>query len=250
MSILRALEPIADPGLVLRPFCPSSGTRFWCLRTSRNSSYHSSYCRAEYAEYILRAGALKVVEAIHFDLNIVHGLLKRRENHEIRFMHLVNGSILRDHLTRKGNTRCIIVLGSIESSGKSSPTWLHVRFENFHTVGYPPYLRPETCYFDIPTTKRQATQQSPLCSVIDRMHGRSDAHQNTHHSSFRLGRYFRISLISCSTTGFLIISPHFLYLDIYMVLCLIPYISPSILAHFNFPNIFISLGTSTVVEIV
>jgi len=117
-------------------------------------------------------------------------------------------------------------------------------------VGYPPYLRPETCYFNIPTTKRRARQQSPRCSEMDRTRGRSDAHFDAHHSSFGLGRYFRISLISCSTTGFLIILPHFLYLDIYMVLCLILYISPSILARFNSPNIFISLGISTVVEIV
>jgi len=58
------------------------------------------------------------------------------------------------------------------------------------SVGYPPYLRLETCYIDIPTTKQQATQQSPLCLVIDCMRGRSDVHQNTHHTSFGLGNIF------------------------------------------------------------
>jgi len=121
----------------------------------------------------------------------------------------------------------------------------------YYFVGYPPYLRPESRYFDILTTKRRAMHQSPRCSEMDRTRGRSDAHQNAHHSSFGLGRYLRISLISCSTTGFLIILPHFLYLDVYMVLCLILYISPSLPARFNSPNKFILftiLGTSTVVK--
>jgi len=57
-------------------------------------------------------------------------------------------------------------------------------------VGYPPYLRPETRYFDIPTTEQRAMHQSPQCSEMDRTRGRSDARFDAHHSSFGLGDIF------------------------------------------------------------